>query len=81
MLLFVWRLDTVRLLWAFAVAGKTKECVRSCSNDLVAVLNTYTGGSKPPVLRVHSDQAHEFLSQPVIEWLTQRNMKQSFVSA
>ena len=36
MLLFVWRLDTVRLLWAFAVPGKTKECVtlvferRSC---------------------------------------------------
>ena len=24
MLLFVWRLDTVRLLWAFAVVGKTK---------------------------------------------------------
>ena len=50
MLLFVWRLDTVRLLWAFAVTGKTKECVRSCLNDVVAELNTYTGGSKPPVL-------------------------------
>ena len=57
MLLFVWRLDTVRLLWAFAVTGKTKECVRSCLNDVVAELNTYTGGSKPPVLRIHSDQA------------------------
>ena len=55
MLLFVWRLDTVRLLWAFAVTGKTKECVRSCLNDVVAELNTYTGGSKPPVLRIHSD--------------------------
>ena len=53
MLLFVWRLDTVRLLWAFAVPGKTKECVRSCLNDVVAELNTYTGGSKPPVLRIH----------------------------
>ena len=51
MLLFVWRLDTVRLLWAFAVAGKTKECVRSCLNDVVAELNSYTGVSKPPVLR------------------------------
>ena len=26
MLLFVWRLDTVRLLRGFAVPGKTKEC-------------------------------------------------------
>ena len=49
MLLFVWRLDTVRLLWAFAVVDKTKECVRSCLKDVVAELNTYTGGSKPPV--------------------------------
>ena len=51
MLLFVWRLDTVRLLWAFAVPGKTKESVRSCLNDVIAELNTYTGGSKPPVLQ------------------------------
>ena len=80
MLLFVWRLDTVRLLWAFAVPGKTKECVRSCLNDVVAELNTYTGGSKPPVLRIHSDQAREFLSQVVMEWLMQHNIKQTFTS-
>ena len=80
MLLFVWRLDTVRLLWAFAVAGKTKECVRSCLNDVVAELNTYTGGSKPPVLRIHSDQAREFLSQVVMEWLMHHNIKQTFTS-
>ena len=41
MLLFVWRLDTVRLLWAFAVTGKNREYVRSCLNDVVAELNTY----------------------------------------
>ena len=80
MLLFVWRLDTVRLLWAFAVTGKTKECVRSCLNDVVAELNTYTGGSKPPVLRIHSDQAREFLSQAVMEWLMHHNIKQTFTS-
>ena len=80
MLLFVWRLDTVRLLWAFAVTGKTKECVRSCLNDVVAELNTYTGGSKPPVLRIHSDQAREFLSQPVMEWLMRHSIKQTFTS-
>ena len=80
MLLFVWRLDMVRLLWAFAVPGKTKECVRSCLNDVVAELNTYTGGSKPPVLRIHSDQAREFLSQAVMEWLMHHNIKQTFTS-
>ena len=80
MLLFVWRLDTVRLFWAFAVPGKTKECVRSCLNDVVAELNSYTGGSKPPVLRIHSDQAREFLSQVVMEWLMQHNIKQTFTS-
>ena len=80
MLLFVWRLDTVRLLWAFAVPGKTKECVRSCLNDVVAELNAYTGGSKPPVLRIHSDQAREFLSQAVMEWLMRHNIKQTFTS-
>ena len=80
MLLFVWRLDSVRLLWAFAVTGKTKECVRSCLNDVVAELNTYTGGSKPPALKIHSDQAREFLSQPVMEWLMRHNIKQTFTS-
>ena len=77
MLLFVWRLDALRLLWAFAATGKTKECVRSCLNDVVAELNTYFGGSKPPVLRVRSDQAREFLSQPVMEWLMRHNGKQT----
>ena len=80
MFLFMWRLETVCLLWAFAVTGKAKECVRSCLNDVVAELNTYTGGSKPPVLRIHSDQAREFLSQPVMEWLMHHNIKQTFTS-
>ena len=80
MLLFVWRLDTVRLLWAFAVVGETKECVRSCLSDVVAELNSYTGGSKSPVLRIHSDQAREFLSQPVMEWLMHHNIKQTLTS-
>ena len=80
MFLCVWRLDTVRLMWAFVVVGKTKECVRPCLNDVVAELSTYTGGSKPPVLRVHSDQAREILSQPVMEWLMQHNIKQTLTS-
>ena len=49
-------------------------------NDVVAELNAHTGGSKPPVLRIHSDQARELLSQAVMEWLMQHNIKQTFTS-
>ena len=80
MLLFVWRLSDVRLLWAFALDRRTKENVRSCFQDVVAERTQLTGGSKPPVMRVHSDQAGEFLSPVVMEWLKQHNIRQTFTS-
>ena len=80
MLLFVWRLANIRLLWAFALDRRTKENVRSCLQDVMAELIQLTGGSKPPVMRVHSDQAGEFLSPVVMEWLKQHNIKQTFTS-
>ena len=80
MLLFVWRLADFRLLWAFALDRRTKENVRSCLQDVMAELTQMTGGSKPPVMRVHSDQAGEFLSPVVMEWLKQHNVKQTFTS-
>ena len=80
MLLFVWRLADIRLLWAFALDRRTKENVRSCLQDVMAELTEMTGGSKPPVMRVHSDQAGEFLSPVVMEWLKQHNVKQTFTS-
>ena len=60
-MVFVWRLQDIRLLWAFALVHRTKENVLSCLQSVIADLNTLTGGSKPPVTRVHSDQAKEFL--------------------
>ena len=54
--------------------------MRSCLNDVVAELNAYMGASKPPVLRMHSDQAREFLSQAVMESLMHHNIKQTFTS-
>ena len=80
MLLFVWRLSDIRLLWGFALDRRTKENVRSCLQDVMAELTQLTGGSKPPVMRVHSDQAGEFLSPVVMEWLKQHNIKQTFTS-
>ena len=68
-------------MWAFALDRRTKENVRSCLQDVLAELTQMTGGSKPPVMRVwHSDQAGEFLSPVVMEWLKQHNIKQTFTS-
>ena len=48
---------------------------------MVADLRTLTGGSKPPVARVHSDQAGEFLSPKVMEWLKEQGITQTMTSA
>ena len=68
------------LIWAFALERRTKENVLSCLQSVVADLNTLTGGSKPPVARVHSDQAKEFLSHMVMEWLKEQGIRQTFTS-
>ena len=80
LMVFVWRLQDIRLLWAFALVHRTKENVLSCLQSVIADLNTLTGGSKPPVTRVHSDQAKEFLSRPVMEWLKEKGIRQTFTS-
>ena len=80
LMVFVWRLQDVRLIWAFALDRRTKENVLSCLQSVVADLNTLTGGSKPPVARVHSDQAKEFLSHMVMEWLKEQGIRQTFTS-
>ena len=80
LMVFVWRLQEVRLIWAFALDRRTKENVLSCLQSVVADLNTLTGGSKPPVARVHSDQAKEFLSHMVVEWLKDHGIRQTFTS-
>ena len=80
LMVFVWRLQEIRLLWAFALVHRTKENVLSCLQSVIADLNTLTGGSKPPVTRVHSDQAKEFLSRPVMEWLKEKGIRQTFTS-
>ena len=81
LMVFVWRLQDVRLIWAFALDRRIKENVLSCLQSVVADLNTLTGGSKPPVARVHSDQAKEFLSHMVMEWLKEQGIRQTFTSS
>ena len=69
------------MIWAFALDRRAKENVLSFLQLVVADLNTLTGGSKPPVARVHSDQAKEFLSHMVMEWLKDHGIRQTFTSA
>ena len=73
LMVFVWRLQDVRLIWAFALDRRAKENVLSCLQSVVADLNT--------VARVHSDQAKEFLSHMVMEWLKEQGIRQTFTSA
>ena len=56
LLVSVWSLGHMRLIWAFGV-----ESLQSCFEDL----RTLTGGSRPPILRLHSDKASEFLTPTI----------------
>ena len=48
-------------------------CLQFCFEDLRAL----TGGSRPPVLRLHSDKASEFLSPPIRAYLSQQGVRQT----
>ena len=64
----------IRLLWGFALDHRTKENVRACLRDVVSELTVMTGAPKPPVVRCHSDQAGEFLSPVIMEWLKDQSI-------
>ena len=53
-MVFVWRLQEVRLLWAFTLVHRTKENVLSCLQSVVADLNTLTGGQQVGLCKVNS---------------------------
>ena len=67
----------MRLLWAFGVESRQTSvvlpCLQSCFEDLRAL----TGGSRPPILRLHSDRASEFLSPAIREYLSQQGVRQT----
>ena len=53
-------------------ASVVLPCLQSCFEDLRAL----TGGSRPPILRLHSDKASEFLT-PIRAYLSQQGMRQT----
>ena len=67
----------MRLLWAFGVKSRQTSvvlpCLQSCFEDLRAL----TGGSRPPILRLHSDKASEFLSPAIRTYLSQQGVRQT----
>ena len=77
LLVAVWSLGHMRLLWAFGVESRQTSvvlpCLQSCFEDLRAL----TGGSRPPILRLHSDKASEFLSPPIRAYLSQSGVRQT----
>ena len=48
-------------------------CLQSCFEDLRAL----TGGSRPPILRLHSDKASEFLTPAIRAYLSQQGIRQT----
>ena len=65
LLVSVWSLGHMRIIWAFGVESRQSDvvlpCLQSCFEDLRAL----TGGSRPPILRLHSDKASEFLTPTI----------------
>ena len=60
LLVAVWSLGHMRLIWAFGVESRQASvvlpCLQSCFEDLRAL----TGGSRPPILRLHSEGQRVF---------------------
>ena len=69
LLVAVWSLGHMRLLWAFGVESRQTSVVMPCLQSCFEDLRALTGGSRPPILRLHSDKASEFLSPAIRTYL------------
>ena len=67
----------MRLLWAFGVESRQTSVVLPCLQSFFEDLRALTGGSRPPILRIHSDKASEFLSPPIRAYLSQQGVRQT----
>ena len=80
LLVSVWSLGHMRIIWAFGVESRQSDvvlpCLQSCFEDLRAL----TGGSRPPILRLHSDKASEFLTPTIRAYLSQQGVRQTLNS-
>eukprot|EP00971_Amphidinium_carterae_P208940 4145054-Amphidinium_carterae.7 len=76
-LIVVWAYDKTRLVWAFPVESPDGPTTVSCLQVVMEELRTITGGSRPPVLRAHSDRATAFLGKDVKNFLQAHDIRQT----
>eukprot|EP00971_Amphidinium_carterae_P152249 3017569-Amphidinium_carterae.1 len=76
-LIVVWAHDKTRLVWAFPVESPDGPTTVSCLQVVMEELRTITGGSRPPVLRAHSDRAAAFLGKDVKQFLQAHDIRQT----
>ena len=77
LLVSVWSLGHMRLIWAFGVESRQASVVLPCLQPRFEDLCALTGGSRPPILRLHSDKASEFLSPTIRAYLSQQGVRQT----
>ena len=77
LLVSVWSLGHMRLIWAFGVESRQSSVVLPCLQPCFEDLRALTGGSRPPILRLHSDKASEFLTPTIRAYLSQQGVRQT----
>ena len=60
LLVCLWSLGDMRLVWAFGIENRQATTALPCLKASSEELRSLTGGSRPPILRLHSDKAKEF---------------------
>ena len=75
----VWSLGHMRLIWAFGGESRQASVVLPCLQSCYVFedLRALTGGSRPPILRLHSDKAIEFLTPTIRANLSQQGVRQT----
>ena len=67
----------MRLVWAFGVESRQASVGLPCLQSSFEDLRALTGGPRPPILRMHSEKAREFLSPVIRAYLSQQGVRQT----
>ena len=77
LLVSVWSLGHMRIILAFGVESRQSSAVLPCLQSCFEDLRALTGGPRPPILRLHSDKASEFLTPTIRAYLSQQGVRQT----
>ena len=73
-------LGDMRQVWAFGIDNRQSTTVLFCLQSGFEDLRSLTAGSRPLILRLHSDKAKEFLSPLIRAYLSQQGVRQTMNS-